>query len=119
MFNRYGFGQDGGIVFNEVKAEIVLPSVDVAIFCVAEDPIGGAGRGPGGPPNEMRDADYRRRLPDGEIGLLGESGRFEVSIPIHAWGLEGEVGALPRIVLLEDIGGIRIGSEGLRHPDLE
>ena len=101
MFAGDGLGQDCGIMFDQMKSEIVLPHVDAFRF------------------HQSGYASHCRRLPDREIMLSGKSGGFEIGFPVHARRLDAEIAALPGVVLLEYIGGIGIWSESLCDSALE
>ena len=101
IFGGHGLGQDAGIVFDQVKPEIVLPQLEV----FTADQGGRSG--------------HSRGLPNDEFRLAGNSGCRKISVPIHAGGFDVEVGAFPRVVLLEDVGGIGVWGVGLRDPNFK
>src|ERR1043165_1938079 len=96
MFARHSFWQNAGVVFDQMKSQIVLPDVEI---------LTGHERGRPG---------KSRRLPDGECGLGCDSGRCEVGIPIDAGSPDFKVSTLPRIVLGEDIVGRGVRSMASR-----
>src|ERR1700722_1562329 len=101
MFRGYFLRQDTGVVFEEMKPQIVFPKIGI----VASD--------------ERGDPSYRSGLPNNEIRLSGKSSGLKARVQVQAGSFEVEVGAFPRIVLLEDVGCIRIRSESFGNPQLE
>src|SRR5262249_18379634 len=51
-------------------------------------------------------------LPYDEILSVGESGGLEIGVPVDTGSLGRKIGALPWIVLFEDVCGVFIGSKG-------
>jgi hypothetical protein len=101
ILGSHSLGQNAGIMFDQVKPEIVLPQVDVLIA----DQAGSSG--------------HSRGLPKDEFRLPGKPGRCKVSAPVHTGRLDAEVGAFPRVVLLEDVSGIGAWGVGLRYPNFK
>ena len=53
------------------------------------------------------------------MGLAGDSGCRKICVPIDAGGFDIEVGAFPRVVLLEDVGGIGVWGVRLGNPNFK
>ncbi len=75
----------------------MLPGVEA----LARDQRGCAGHGGG--------------LPDDEIRLIADSSAGEIRVPVDAGSLHRKIRALPGIILLEDVGGVGVGSPSLGH----
>src|SRR5271169_7187463 len=85
------FGQDVGVVLNQVEGQPVFPRVERR----RGDESGLSGEGCG--------------LPDDEAGLATETGAAKVLCPVEAGGVGSEIGLLPGVVRLVNILLIRQG----------